>query len=102
VMQRRQTKFTAVIDRDDGGFVALCPEVDIASQGETVDEARRNLVEAIEGFFEVASEAEIATGLDRERVVEQVEVSVGFSAAGREATCNAYWSNTGSSEGKPL
>ena len=60
-MSMRQ--FTAVIERDEGWYVALCPESDIASQGESVEEARRNLIEAIELFFEVASPSEI-----RERI----------------------------------
>jgi len=50
---------TAVIERDGDGFVALCPEVDVASQGSTVQEARANLAEALELFFETASESEI-------------------------------------------
>lgn len=52
-------QFTAVIERDDDWYVALCPELDIASQGKSVEEARRNLIEAIELFFEVASPSEI-------------------------------------------
>ena len=51
--------FTAVIERDNDWYVALCPELDIASQGTSVEEARRNLIEAIELFFEVASPSEI-------------------------------------------
>ena len=39
--------------------IALCPELDIASQGDTMAEARKNLIEAVELFFEVASDAEI-------------------------------------------
>ncbi len=50
---------TAVIERDGDGYVALCPELDIASQGDTVDEARDNLNEALELFFETASGAEV-------------------------------------------
>jgi len=56
-------QFTAIIERDDDWYVALCPELDIASQGESVEEARHNLIEAIELFFEVASPSEI-----RERI----------------------------------
>ena len=52
-------QFTAVIERDDDWYVALCPELDIASQGKSVEEARRNLIEAIELFFEAASPSEI-------------------------------------------
>lgn len=53
-------QLTAIIEREGGGFVALCPELDIASQGETVDTARDNLREALELFFECASAEEIA------------------------------------------
>lgn len=45
-------QFTAVIEREGDGYVALCPELDIASQGDTVSEARANLAEAIELFME--------------------------------------------------
>ena len=52
-------RMTAIIEREDDGFVALCPEVDIASQGSTIEEARANLVEALTLFFETASPQEI-------------------------------------------
>jgi len=52
-------QLTAIIEREDDGFVALCPELDIASQGDTVEGARSNLAEAIELFFEVADPSEI-------------------------------------------
>ena len=50
---------TAVIEREGDGYVATCPELDIVSQGSTVEEARLHLVEAVEGFFEAASPSEI-------------------------------------------
>lgn len=50
---------TAIVERDGDGYVALCPEVDVASQGETVAEARENLAEALTLFFETAPEDEI-------------------------------------------
>lgn len=50
---------TAIIETEGDGFVSLCPELDVASQGETVDEARRNLEEALELFFATASKQEI-------------------------------------------
>ena len=53
------TQFTAIIEREGDGYVALCPELDIASQGETVEAARDNLREALELFFECASPAEV-------------------------------------------
>ena len=57
---KKVQQFTAVIEHEDDGYVSLCPELDIASQGETLEEARNNLVEAIELFFETADPSEIA------------------------------------------
>lgn len=70
-------KLTAIIGREGGGFVALCPELDVASQGDTIDEARKNLQEALELFFETASPEEIKTRLHEEVYVTQVEVVIG-------------------------
>jgi len=52
-------QLTAIIEREGDGYVATCPEVDVVSQGNTVEDARRNLLEAVEGFFEAASPSEI-------------------------------------------
>ena len=68
---------TAIIEREDDGFVSLCPELDIASQGSTIEEARANLIEALTLFFETASPSEVARRLHGEVVVTQVEVPVG-------------------------
>jgi predicted RNase H-like HicB family nuclease len=57
--------------------VALCPELDIASQGDTVEEGRDNLRVALELFFECASAAEIQERLSSDVFVTQVEVAVG-------------------------
>ena len=70
-------RLTAVIEREGDGFVALCPEVDVASQGDTIEHARANLQEALELFFETASEAEIAERLHGEVYVTTLEVAVG-------------------------
>lgn len=70
-------QLTAIIERDGDAYVALCPQVDVASQGDTVDEARNNLREALELFFETASPEEIRTRLNSEVYVTQVEVAVG-------------------------
>ncbi len=56
-------QLTAIIEREGDGYVALCPEVDVASQGDTVDEARSNLKEALELFFEAASPEEVSARL---------------------------------------
>ena len=68
---------TAIIEREGEGYVSLCPELDIASQGDTIAEARNNLREAVELFFEAASPNEIQTRLHEEVYVTQLEVSVG-------------------------
>ena len=70
-------KFTAIIEREGDGFVALCPNLDVASQGDTIDEARKNLQEALELFFETASSEEIKARLHEEVYLTQVEVAVG-------------------------
>jgi len=67
---------TAVLIREDGGFVALCPEVDVASQGDSVEEAKLNLKEAVELFFECASEEEVRQRLSSESSVSALEVNV--------------------------
>ncbi len=72
--------FTATIWRETDGFVSLCPELDIASQGNTVEEARANLKEALELFFECASPAEIDQRLYREIYVTPLEVAIGEAA----------------------
>lgn len=70
-------RVTAIIEREDDGFVALCPELDVASQGASIEEARSNLVEALTLFFEAASESEVARRFHNEVFVTQVEVPVG-------------------------
>ncbi len=70
-------RLTAIIEREDDGFVSLCPELDIASQGSSIEEARANLIEALTLFFEVADEAEAARRMHGEVFVTQVEVPVG-------------------------
>jgi predicted RNase H-like HicB family nuclease len=76
-MMKQKRQFTAIINREKNGYVSLCPELDIASQGNTVEEARNNLVEALELFFEVANAAEIENRLHGEVFVTSLEVSVG-------------------------
>ena len=68
---------TAIIEREDDGYVALCPEFDIASQGQTIEEARANLVEALTLFFETAAPSEVSRRFQSEVFVTQVEVPVG-------------------------
>ncbi len=72
-----QKQFSAIIEREGDGYVSLCPELDIASQGDTIEKARDNLREALELFFETASPEEIQTRLHDEVYVTQVQVVVG-------------------------
>ena len=74
---KRTHQLTAIIEREGDGYVALCPELDIASQGETVEAARNNLREALELFFETADPAEIKSRLHNEVFVTRLEVAVG-------------------------
>lgn len=53
-------KLTAIIEAEGDGYVSLCPELDIASQGDCVEQARDNLQEALELFFECASREEVS------------------------------------------
>ena len=70
-------RVTAIIEREDDGFIALCPEFDIASQGGSIEEARSNLIEAVTLFFETASPSEISRRLRSEVFITQIEVPVG-------------------------
>ena len=73
----KTVQLTAIIEREGDGYVALCPDVDVASQGASIDEARTNLQEALELFFETADESEIRTRLHTEVLVTRLEVAVG-------------------------
>jgi predicted RNase H-like HicB family nuclease len=68
-------KLTAIIEREDDGYVALCPELDIASQGASVIEARDNLREAVNLYLETASATELKARLRDEIYVTQIEVA---------------------------
>ena len=71
-----QKQLTAIIEREGEGYVSLCPEFDIASQGDTIEEAHDNLREAIELFLETASPEEIQSRLHEEVYVTRGEVTV--------------------------
>ena len=70
-------QLTAIIEREGYGYLAFCPEVDLASQGASVHEASANLREAVELFFETASAAEIQQRLHDEVYITRLEVAVG-------------------------
>jgi predicted RNase H-like HicB family nuclease len=70
-------RVTAIIEREDDGFVSLCPEFDIVSQGSSIEEAKANLIEALTLFFESADPSEVTRRFRSEVFVTQVEVPVG-------------------------
>jgi predicted RNase H-like HicB family nuclease len=77
-MSRTTYRLTAIIEREDNLYVALCPELDIASQDVTVEEARSNLGRGRGTLFEVANPAEVQNRLrGGELFVTQMEVAVG-------------------------
>jgi len=55
----KSLQLTAVVEREDDGYFSLCPELDIASQGDTVEAATANLKEAVELFLESAPGEEL-------------------------------------------
>jgi predicted RNase H-like HicB family nuclease len=69
-------RLTAIIEREGSGYVALCPELDIASEGDSVEAARQNLAEALELFFETAGAGEIAERLGSEVFVTSVDIAI--------------------------
>ena len=70
-------RLTAIVEREGDGYTALCPEVDVASQGDTVAATREKLKEALTLFFETASADEVDERLRGEVYVTHVEVAVG-------------------------
>ncbi len=68
--------FTAIIEKEGDGYVSLCPELDVASQGHTIEEARNNLQEALELFFEHASKDEITSRLKNEFFITSMQIAV--------------------------
>jgi predicted RNase H-like HicB family nuclease len=70
-------RLTAIIEREGDGYVALCPELDVASQGASVEEARANLKEAVELFLESADRSEVEQRLHGEIFVTNLEVAFG-------------------------
>ncbi|HET9308346.1 MAG TPA: type II toxin-antitoxin system HicB family antitoxin [Candidatus Sulfotelmatobacter sp.] len=74
---KKMQQLTAIIEREGDGYVGLCPELDIASQGDTIETARKNLQEAVELFFETADPSEIERRQHSEVFVTRLEVEVG-------------------------
>ena len=70
-------QLTCIIEREGDSYVSLCPQIDITSQGNSVEEARNNLVEAIKLFFEMASPKEILAKVYSAIYVTQIDAAIG-------------------------
>jgi predicted RNase H-like HicB family nuclease len=86
-MQVTKTKeLSAVVWREYGIYVALCPEFDVASQGKSVEEALRNLKEALELYLE---EEDVEKSSKAEApIVTIVKVDVSVSTGSLRAQSN--------------
>ena len=71
------TMYTAIIEKEGNLYAALCPELDVASQGTTVEEAASNLQEAVELFLECADPEEIKRRPRTEVFVTRIEAKHG-------------------------
>ncbi len=70
-----KSSYTAIIEKEGNQYVALCPELDVASQGTTVEEATANLKEAVELFLECADPEEVKRRLHTEVFVTRFEAA---------------------------
>ena len=70
-------KLSAILQKEGDWYVSLCPELDIASQGKTVEEAVNNLQEAVELYLE----DEDVTLPDTAPIVTMFEVSYGKASS---------------------
>lgn len=68
-----RNSYTAILEKEGDMYVALCPELDVASQGSTVEQATANLKEAVELFLECADPTEIEERLHSEVFVTRFE-----------------------------
>ncbi|MGD0536042.1 MAG: type II toxin-antitoxin system HicB family antitoxin [Verrucomicrobiota bacterium] len=71
----KQLQLTGLLEREGDGYVSLCPEFDVASQGATMDEALANLREAVELFLETASPSEVEHRFHPEVIVSRFEAT---------------------------
>ena len=68
-------KLTAVINKEENWYVAYCVELDVVSQGKTIEEAQTNLKEAVELYLE-SFEADDYPGSSSEIILYPFEVAV--------------------------
>lgn len=68
--------FSAIVEKEGKMYVALCPELDVASQGKTIETALTNLKEAVSLFIESASPKELAVATACRPLITTLEVTV--------------------------
>ena len=71
------SSYTAILEKEDDLYVALCPELDVVSQGRTVEEATANLKEAVELFLQCADPEEVRQRLHTQVFVTRFEATHG-------------------------
>jgi len=71
------SSYTTILEREGDMYVALCPELDVASQGATVEEAIASLKEAVELFLECADPEEIKERTHGEILVTRFDAAHG-------------------------
>jgi predicted RNase H-like HicB family nuclease len=70
-------KVSVVIEKDEYGYYAYCPELEgCQTQGDSLEEAINNMKEAIELYLETMSDDEIKEALSREILTTTIEVKV--------------------------
>ena len=73
----RARQMAAIIEREGDGYVPFCPELDIASQGSSIEVARATVIEVRTRFFETAPRSEVARLVLSEVFVTHVEIPIG-------------------------
>lgn len=69
-------KFSAIVEKEGKWYVALCPEMDIAGQGRTIEDALSNLKEAVRLYMGTASREEVRSALRSHPLITTLEVTV--------------------------
>ena len=85
--------YTAIVEKEGESYVALCPELDVASQGETVPSATANLEEAVELFLECADPAELTRRLHTQVFITPLRSGQWVSSASSPGEMSAAFSN---------
>jgi len=76
-VKRMSYKVNVVIEKDECGFYAYCPELEgCQTQGDSIEEVLSNIKEAIELYLETLPKDEIKTFLSKEILTTTLEVQV--------------------------